>query len=81
MQSKARVPFEYSDGKVMQIRAKLLKITPLPHLEVVKKKHLIWYLKAPNTKTNFSHILSENVFKKYGHFYLCARYDHSHLCA
>ena len=46
----------------MQIRAKLLKITPLPHLEVVQKKYLIWYLKAPNTKTNFSHILSENVY-------------------
>ena len=61
LQSKDRGSFEKSDGKVMQIRAKLLKFTPLPHLEIVQKNHLIWYLKAPNTKTNCSHILSGQV--------------------
>ena len=80
VQSKARVPFEYSDGKVMQIRAKLLKITPLPHLEVVKKKIDLVFEGSQYKDKFFSYIIRKCVLKIWPFLSVCSIWPFPSVC-
>ena len=81
LQSKAREPFEYSDGKVMQIRAKLLKITPLPHLEVVQNKTFDLVFEGSQYKDKFfSYIIRKCVLKIWPFLSVCSIWPFPSVC-